>query len=75
MSLSIGFGIVADPSQVSGVTQFPTCRNEDTAEVPRADESRLNWEGEYEDETDEDHCLTEEETGVSFPDSVTVPTG
>ena len=75
MSLSIGFGIVTNPSQVTGVTQFPTCGNEDTTQVSRADESRLDWESEYEDETDQDHCLAEEETGVSFPDSVTVPSG
>jgi hypothetical protein len=59
MSLPIGFGIVTDPSQITGVTQFSTSRNEDTSEVSRANESRLDWEGEYEDETDQDHCLTE----------------
>jgi hypothetical protein len=73
MSLPIGLGIVTDPSQITGVTQFPTCRNEDTTKVSRANESWLDWEGEYEDETDQNHCLAEEETGVSFPDSVTVP--
>jgi hypothetical protein len=73
MSLSVGFGIVTNPSQVTGVAQFSTSRYEDTSKVSRADESRLDWEGEYEDETDEDHCLAEKETGISFPDSVTVP--
>jgi hypothetical protein len=73
VSLSIGFGIVTDPGQITGVTQFSTSRYEDTTKVSRADELRLDWEGEYEDETDKNHCLAEQETGVSFPDSVTVP--
>jgi hypothetical protein len=73
MSLSIRFGIVADPSQVPGITQFTTCRNEDASQISGTDKSSLDWECEDQYETNENHALTKEETGVTFSDSIAVP--
>jgi hypothetical protein len=73
MTFPVGLGVVTHPSQVTGVAQLAAGRDEDTAEVAWADEAGLDGEGEYEDETDKDHTLSEEKTGVALADPVTEP--